>query len=436
MSAFDPNRRRLLLGGAATGLLLRGLATGLPPAFLVASRRARAQMLAPPCTLILSTSGRGDPVNCNAPGSYVDGAQNNPDPRMAPVDVQLGDAEGTGAQPWQSLPEALRRRLAFFHIQTRSVAHPEQPDTLAFRGSVKNAQGNGSEMLPSALAELAAPRLGTLQVEPVPLVNEVITVSGSPLQTVKPSELQALFADRDGALADLRATRDEALDRLYGDLRRDGSRAQRTFLDRYALSQTQARALGEQLSELLARLPIDPLDIDGPADQVIAAVAMARLQVSPAIVISLPFGGDNHNDADLTDEADQTIQSVGEIGRLWTELQAAELQDQVSFALHNVFGRGLVRNNAGGRNHNPAHSVMVAFGPRFRGGIYGGVTVDGCLGIDPATGAATRNGGIAATETMEAAGKTLAVALGHDREVINTRIQGGQVIEGALDANG
>lgn len=423
----------MLLGGAS-GLLLRGLATGLPPGFLLAPRRARAQDLAPPGMLILSTSQAGDPVNCNAPGSYVDRAENNPNPSMAPVEVQLGGNSAIGAQPWQTLPEALRQRLAFFHVKTRSVAHPEQPDTLALRGSMKNAQGNGSEMLPSALAEMAFPRLGTLQSQPVPLGNNSITVSGAPLQSVKPSELKSLFADRDGALADLRNTRDQALDRLYGDLRANGSRAQRTFLDRYALSREQARAIGEQLSALLDRLPIDPDDVDGPADQVIAAVAMAQLQVAPVMVIRLPFGGDNHNDSDLVEEADQTVASVGEIGRLWTELNAAGLQDQVSFALLNVFGRGLFRNNAGGRNHNPDHAVMAAFGPRFRGGVYGGLVADtGCLNIDPVTGAGVpRGSGIVAEETMEAAAKTLAVALGHDRETVDVRIQGGQVIEGAL----
>ncbi|MCA9543500.1 MAG: hypothetical protein KC613_03890 [Myxococcales bacterium] len=432
----DMTRRGLLLSGGAgaVSLLLRGLATGLPPAFLANPHRAFAQgMGLAPQTLIFATSQAGDPINCNAPGAYVEGAEHPAEALLPSGNVRLGDARVTGAQAWQTLPNALRQRLAVFHLQTRSVAHPEQPSTLACHGSVKNAAGNGAEMLPSMIAELAAPGLNPLQAEPVPLAGEVITFGGQPLQSVKPSELQALFAERDAQIADLRGSRDAALDALYRDLQANGTRAQRSFLDRYANSRVQARALGEQLAALLAQLPLDPDDVDGAQDQVVAALALARLRVAPVITLRLPFGGDNHNDSDLSVEAAETTAGVARIGQLWQGLVDAQLQDEVSFALLNVFGRNLVRNAAGGRNHNNEHGVMLAFGAGFRGGVYGGVSLArGGLPIDPATGEGRLDAAIPAAETLEAAAKTVTRGLGHDPEVIENRIRGGRIIDAAL----
>jgi len=432
----DPARRALLRGGGAA-LLLRALAVGLPPAWLLAAsapRPARSPLAllaardalaqsSPRAlqTLILSTSSAGDPVNANCPGAYVPGAQNNP--LLAASRVTLGAGGARGASVWGELPEALRARLAFVHLSPRAVAHPEYSATMSLHGAVKNAAGNGTEMLASALAQLAAPGLGTLQGEPLPLCREPLTYEGQPLQNLKPSELKALFAGADPALLDLRATRDAALGALYGDLRAQGTRAQRAFLDRYLLSRDEARSLGERLGALLGDLSTDEDLRDEAGDQVIAAVALAQLQVSPVVTIRLPFGGDNHQDRDLTEEQLQTQESVGHLADLWARLGAAGLRERVSFGLLNVFGRELQRNSQGGRNHNRAHAVMVAFGAGVRGGVYGGVTGEGqARAINPATGAP--DGDIPADETLEAAGHTLALALGHPPEAVASRVRG------------
>ena len=75
------------------------------------------------------------------------------------------------------------------------------------------------------------------------------------------------------------------------------------------------------------------------------------------------------------------------IGQLWQELNDAGIQDRVSFAMLNVFGRTPQPNSRGGRNHNRHHNVMVAFGANINPGVYGGVADNGrCLPIDPTTG--------------------------------------------------
>ena len=217
-----------------------------------------------------------------------------------------------------------------------------------------------------------------------------------------------------------------------------GTRAQRSFLDQYALSRSQARALGDSLGALLEALPADPdpEGIDGAIDQVIAAVALARLKVTPVITINIPFGSDNHQDSTLEVEAEETTKAGTVITRLWQEIEGAQLTNSVTFGMLNVFGRTLERNGSGGRNHNRLHAVMVAFGSKVNAGVYGGIGQDlGCLPINPTTGLGESGGSISAEETMTSMGKSLLAALGHDSSTIDTRIKGGQVIEGFVKSS-
>jgi uncharacterized protein (DUF1501 family) len=85
----------------------------------------------------------------------------------------------------------------------------------------------------------------------------------------------------------------------------------------------------------------------------------------------------------------------------------------------NVFGRRAHTNSRGGRDHNQHHAVMVAFGAQVQGGVYGGIDADGkALSLD----------GIPVEQTMEAAGASLAKALGHSEQIINQRISNGQIV--------
>ena len=79
---------------------LRALATGLPASLLVNPRRALAS---PPANklaqyVIFQTSGNGDPINANVPGTYDDtngsqgtaGIYHSPAASMAPSGIQVG----------------------------------------------------------------------------------------------------------------------------------------------------------------------------------------------------------------------------------------------------------------------------------------------------------------------------------------------------------
>lgn len=423
------SRRNFLRGSAvSSALVFQSLATGLPVDFLMNPSRALAQGVNHEVqTLIFSTSQAGDPVNVNCPGSYRNGVTNNP--LLEGVRAAYGGRQTRAAAPWAELPGALRRRLAFFHHRTDSAAHPEHDLTMSFRGAIKNAAGNGQEMLPSMVAQLGAPQMNTLQVEPMVLGNARITYQNQPLQTTSPTELKNLFAGREDELVDLRPLRDQTLDRLYRNMKDNGSPAQRTFLDRFLLGRDQARTLGENMGTLLDALPSNADEPNSARDQMIAAIALAKLRVSPVIVINIPFGRDNHQDSTLEEERDQTISGVADIKFLWSELRRHNLQDEVTFAMLNVFGRTLTRNNRGGRDHNRHHGVMVAFGSQVKGGVYGGVSANGrCRRINPNNGRATDNGGIAEGDTLGTAGKSLLAALGHGEAEINDRIRIGRIL--------
>jgi hypothetical protein len=435
--AMHTGRRKLLKGAIlGAGLVgLRSFASGLPKSWILGERVAHAADLAPQF-LILATSGQGDPLNANAPGSFVQGAENSPIAELAAADVSFGDASFKAAKCWGNLPDALRSRLAFFHHRTYTNAHPEHRKVMTLQGAAKSAMGNGQEMLPSLIASELATTLGTIQTEPIPLGNELISFEGRSLDNIDPTGLKSLFDAPDDLLTGLTSLRDQEIDKIYGDLRINGTKLQRDFLDRYALGRQQVRKLGEDLANLLTRLPVDPTDRDSAVDQVIAAVALIKLKVAPVVTIHLPFGGDNHNDSDLTTEAADTQASIATLSTLWSELTTQGLQDQVTFASLNVFGRTLKRNAGGGRNHNQNHHVMTLFGKHVRGGVIGGVgPVDGdfgALAIDSKSGKGGAGGDIDPLSSLESAGKTLAAALQVPNDRIEARINAGKVVAAAI----
>jgi uncharacterized protein (DUF1501 family) len=160
--------------------------------------------------------------------------------------------------------------------------------------------------------------------------------------------------------------------------------------------------------------------------------------VAPVVTIHLPFGGDNHNDSDLAAEALDTQTSIATLTTLWQELTTQGLQDQVTFASLNVFGRTLKRNSGGGRNHNQNHHVMTLFGKHVRGGVIGGVEAVaddfGAAAFSSQTGKPGDGGDIDPLSSLESAAKTLASALQVPDERVEARITGGKTVAAAIVA--
>jgi hypothetical protein len=425
-----------LFGAGYVGL--RALATGLPASFLLNPRRALADGAAS-CVdkskaqyVILATSGLGDPINANVPGTYDDPKiTHSADPTMAATKLTLSGQQYTAAAPWAALPQNVLDRTAFFHLMTNTPVHPKEPEVLQLMGAIKQ-----SEMLPSLLAKQLGPCLGTVQTQPITLgatsPSEGLVFSGQALPIIPPLSLKATLTNPAGPLSNLQGLRDQTLGQLSDLYRNSGaSPAQKAYLDSLVTSQQQIRNIKQDLLSMLSAIKDNSVDA-----QITAALALIQMNVTSVVAIHIPFGGDNHHDTALATEAAQTVSGVGSIGSLMSQLQMVGLQDQVSFLSLNVFGRTIGPSNTDGRQHNPNHQVSIAIGKPFKGGVIGGVAPVmndyGALPIDSKTGQGRAGADIAVVDSLASFGQTVLAAVGVDAGTIAANIPTGQVISAAL----
>jgi len=420
---------KLLLGG--TGLA--AIATGLPDAFLRAPL-AWAQTSPESCTagaakfLILCSSGSGDPINANCPRSYDQpGIVHPPGDDFAATPLQLGATATQAARLWSQLPQSVLDRACFIHHSTRTVVHPDMPKVLRLMGATSDG-----EMLPSLLAASLAPCLNTIQTQPVSVGRVALTAAGAPLQTLAPTALKQLLVRTDSPLVNLRSLRDKKLDEIHAILKKDGTTEQRRYLDHWAMARSDTRKLGDDAQALFSTITTD-----SPNNQVAAAVGLIRLGVTPVVVVTLPFGADNHTDEGLATEAAEHPDGIAAIAYLMTLLEQNGLSDRVTFAVMNVFGRTLARKALAGRDHWPRHAVSLLIGSGIKPGVVGGLApMDDdftSVGIDSASGRAVETGAdIPYEETLGAVGKTIGAAVGIPRATLDTAIESGKVITAAL----
>jgi Protein of unknown function (DUF1501) len=422
--------RRALVRGLLGGTGLWAIATGLPASFL-RSPLASASVgdEAAPQFLILSSSDRGDPLNANCPGAYAHAGVDHPEHEaFAKTTVRLGQATSEAAQIWSTLPPWVLARSCFVHHATRSAVHSEMPKVLRLMGATQD-----DEMLPSLIAKAHAVGLGTIQSAPVNIGrNVILTAGGVALPRFRPTALKRLLTVDGGPLADLRSIRDKHMDQLHAILKKDGTTEQRRYLDARAQSREDARKLADDAVRIF-----ELVEDDSAKGELLAAVALFKLNVTPVVCVSVPFGGDNHSDAGLQEEIDQHLEGIEALGTLMSTLMAEGLQDSVTFALMNVFGRNLVSDVAGGRDHWSKHAVSLLVGSRVRAGVVGGIMPSGddfaCAGIDAISGKAASNGGdVPYDDTLAAVGKTIWAAAGADCATVDASIARGKVIEGAL----
>lgn len=450
-------RRDALLGALfGSGYIgLRALATGLPAWFIANPSRANAQELA--CAinakenlqyLIVSSSSSGDPLNCNAPGTYEAPEIIHPlQPEMAATPLTLGQRTVNAALPWAStevggaLAPAVHARMNVFHHLTKSTVHGDQPKVMKLMGAM-----NRNEMLVSAYAKHLAPCFGTVQAEPVAVgargnATELVSFSGRTLPSISPTQLkQLLTGARNNPLVKLRSVRDASLAKLNAMAKTDATGIQKQFLDTLATSRSQVRQLAEALATTLTSITSD--DVNG---QALAAAALISANVTPVVTMHIGFGGDNHTDTDLADEAAQTVTGVAGIQAVMNALAALGLTDKVTFATLNVFGRNLngiakVVDRTG-RDHYGNHSVAVLIGKNIAPGITGGVAPNSngahaATDIDSTTGVGMPGGDVPAAQSHVAMARTLGVALGipaADLDPDFSTSAGGKVITSALN---
>ena len=162
-----------------------------------------------------------------------------------------------------------------------------------------------------------------------------------------------------------------------------------------------------------------------------AAALLIKMNVTPVVTIHLPFSGDNHSDANFGNEATQTTASVNNIKTLMTKLKSYGLEDKVTFATLNVFGRTF--DSLNGRGHNASHSVALMIGKGFKGSVVGGIVPGGhAADIDPASGAAADGGDLAASESLASVAKTLGAGIGLTDAQLDDQITSGTAIRSVI----
>jgi hypothetical protein len=425
-----------LFGAGSLGL--RSLATGLPIAFLSNPRKALAEVPPSSCTardkaqfVIMTTSGEGDPIGTSVPGTYDDPMiVHSPDPAMAPKPLAIAGRSYTAASPWSTLPQDVLDRTVFWHMMTGTSVHPREPDVLRLMGAT-----DSKEMFPSVLAKHLAPCLGTIQPQPISVgaltPSESLSYAGAALPVIPALALKATLTNPAGPLTQLQPLRDATLNRLYDLYKNGATRTQKRYVDSLVTSQSWVRGIRQDLLDALSSITDN-----GAAAQVLAAVTLIQMKVSPVVTIHIPFGGDNHHDAGLALETTETISGVATIALLMQKLAAAGLRDKVTFFSLNVFGRNIGPGTADGRNHNGNHQGSIVIGKPFRGGVIGAVgpvaTDYGALPIDGATGAGRADGDVRAEDTLAAFGQTVLGALGGDPSAIVSPNGSGKVIAAAL----
>ena len=97
------------------------------------------------------------------------------------------------------------------------------------------------------------------------------------------------------------------MNQLYDLYKNTANSAQRAYIDSLVTSQEQVRNIRQ---DLLAQL--GSITNNSPASQVLAAVALIQMKVTPVIAIHIPFGGDNHRDIALQAETTQTVIGGGD----------------------------------------------------------------------------------------------------------------------------
>lgn len=435
------NRRQTLQAAlksslAGAGLIgLRAMATGLPIPFLLNPRTARADGACGalnPQFLILSMSANGDALNCNVPGTYdlpasfAAGSVNHSDPTdmsMAPTSLTLAGKKWTAAKPWSTLPQAVLDRTVFFHHRTGTANHGELGRVLEVFGALRRGQ-----WLPSYFAKNLRPCFNTVQAQPVTIGGEQLSFDGQYLPKLTPTGLKAVLSAPTGVAAQLQALRDDTLNKLNTTLQsnRAQTTAERAYLDNMALSQSDLRTMIQQVATDLSTISGDDAN-----NQVIAAALLLKMNVTPVVTIHLPFSGDNHTDNNFTAEATQTAASVNNIKALITKLTSYGLQDKVTFATINVFGRTFETLN--GRGHNASHAVSLMIGKGFKGAVVGGIVPGGhAADIDSSNGMASATGDLAAADSLASVAKTLGVGLGLTDAQVNDQITAGGAVHSVL----
>ena len=68
------------------------------------------------------------------------------------------------------------------------------------------------------------------------------------------------------------------------------------------------------------------------------AAVIAKLSLAPVVMVDMAFGGDNHQDAGLLTETNQTLEMIAALDAYWTAIHDLGVADEVVFATSTSSG--------------------------------------------------------------------------------------------------
>ncbi|BCE01178.1 DUF1501 domain-containing protein [Marinicellulosiphila megalodicopiae] len=431
------SRRALLKAMSAQGGLwtTRSFATGLPMGVLlgaIPSDEAIAATIDHPQYLMMALSHFGEPINNNCPGVYdtgLDGVHHNTQPSMVAQNVELGSGTYRAAKPWADLQKSVpwaMDRMSFIHHDTRTNIHAQYSGVMKLMGSSRgpNSETNSPEFLPSILSAALQPIHQTIQAPPLYLGGPEVDFEGQAIGQINPSSMKTLFPSFNNRDQLIREMRDADLMALNEQLKKTGTRKQKAWLDDQVQSLVEVRKLNEELIAKFSEVKYEDKNL-GLID---ASIIAFKLNMTSVVTLNLNFGGDNHIDPGLLDEANGTVQSCKEMVHMFESLKTHGMEDKVTFAACGVFGRTLRKvKNGDGRDHNLHHHVTVLAGKNVKSGVIGGLREFGgdfgAMPINSTTGAGDMNGDIPLDESLESVAKTIGAACGLKPYAMNRRIK-------------
>ena len=446
------NRRDVLRWGAAAGvgLGIRAALTGLPISFLVSGRVQAAQSRQR--IAILASSSQGEPINVCGPGTYddeharyfthpragavdaseiipqdVNGVRLGVSSLSRPAELTLGEQRVRMASCFSALEPELLRHLVWFNYRSNANIHPQYKDVLTGYGLVLGAGGRGAEQLPAAIAQETAALLGTITSAPLVLGRGAFVSGGSSLANYSPTKLKTLAQSVGrtmGGPDHFAVMYDMFIDEAYASVRAHGTAQQRRFFDQHAASRREAAEFGSSLGQLLETIQDDSI-----ASQMRCAAVVAKLRLAPVVMVNTDFGGDNHQDAGLLTETNQTLAMIAALDTYWKAIHEFGVADDVVFANLDVFGRD-PGSDGNGRSHYGEFVSGLMIGKHLSGGVVGGYAMEGkarATGINAQTGAST-DPNIAADQTLAAYYRTIMDAPGVTSERQEARLPSGTLV--------
>ena len=430
------SRRDVLRLGStsAVGVGLRAALTGLPVSFLL-HRRARADE-GRHRIAILASSSEGEPLNVCGPGTFepahadyfshpnaadidlseviprtVNGMSLGVESLSEAAEVTLGLERVRMAQCFSALSPEMLSHMVWFNYQSGANIHPQYADVLTSFGQVRGGDGRGSEQLPAAIAQEIAAHVGTTTADPLVLGSGAFVSNGASLANYSPTKLKTLAESVGLAMGgpdNFAVMYDAFIDEAYREVRETGTAQQRRFFDQHAASRIEAADFGSALGDLLVDITDDSIE-----SQMRCAAVIAKLSLAPVVMVDMAFGGDNHQDAGLLTETNQTLEMIAALDAYWTAIHDLGVADEVVFANLDVFGRD-PNSDGNGRSHYGSFVSGMMVGTHLQGGVVGGWALEGkatATGINSETGA-PEDADIPADETLPAYFRTIMDAAG------------------------